>query len=574
MNNKISVKRTICFLLAVFMILAATGCSEKKTTKKKVIVRDNIIIRDPVDDSSSSDDSSDDNSFVDDTVEYFRRELLRSEEAAEAVSFDELHAENYTSEFTYQNVSLPAELSEYVIVYSTATDKNGAPTNARVLAEKLATFFKDNDNVNLSVMKDTEVTGNEKMIIVGDTAYYKSGLSETEFAVNVKGNNIVFEGGHIVMAEKAVDWFRTIKRESGKIATLSGTEDDFTSTVTIDGQTYVYVWGDEFDGEELVDSTKWKIGDHMPQWSDLEYIKTEDVCKVENGRLRMTGIRYLSEKSGDIGWATCGSYDTEQSMAYNGGYFEFDAKISYTKGILTPIWIMSNPEVGLQIPRSQYTAAWTIEFDIFETFANGNQWDVSIHKYYKPYDVTADGVRYQNGITMHSSDDNGNDAKITKFWGEDISSQFLNQTRYNSNWATWGLITSWRQHYDTTEDQKQMYIFEGKDLEELNDSYHKYGLLYTDTGYKMYIDGECWLEREWDTAWDGADCNNNNGLGYDLWYYLILNQHLYTPGSESNGFSTELHVDNTDLPISSYFDNVRLYQLPDRIMINTPAYTN
>ena len=33
-------------------------------------------------------------------------------------------------------------------------DKNGAPTNARILAEKLASFFKDNDNVTIPIKED------------------------------------------------------------------------------------------------------------------------------------------------------------------------------------------------------------------------------------------------------------------------------------------------------------------------------------------------------------------------------------------------------------------------------------
>ncbi len=569
MKNNISIKRIICFMLALLMLFAATGCKEKKR-KKKIIIRENIIVENPVDDYVSSDDSYGNNDFLDDTVDNSLRQLLRNEEEPEVIPFDDLHKETYLPEFTYKNVDFSGNLADYVIVYSTAVDKNGAATNARVLAEKLATFFKDNDNVNIPVKKDTEVTGTEKMIIVGDTAYYKSSLSETKFAVKLDGDNIVFEGGHQVMVEKAVDWFRTIKRESGKLATITGETDEFTSTVTIDGQKYVYVWGDEFDGEELVDNSKWKIGTHMPQWSDLEYLNNnEDVCYVENGKLRMTAIRYLSEKSADIGYASCGSYDTEQSMAYRNGYLEFDCKISYTKGVLFPLWMMSNPEVGLQIPREQFEVAWTIEFDIFETFANGNQWDVSIHKYYKD-----DGMGYNNGIELIDKDANGNDAKITMYNGKDISGEFTDQKRYLDGWANWGFITSLRNFYNSTENAKQMYKFEGDDLKVLNDTYHKYGLLYNEDGYKMYIDGECWLEREWDPAFDGVDCNNNNGWGYNMYYYLIMNQHPYTPASENNGFAPELHANNEDLPISSFIDNVRLYQLPNSIEIETPALRN
>ncbi|MDO4608516.1 MAG: hypothetical protein Q4B40_04920 [Clostridia bacterium] len=565
MKNNISVKRIVCFLLALFMLFTVVGCKEKKK-KKKVIIRNNVIVNEDYDFTTDFNASA---PIIDSVVERSKRQLLKAEKEEEVIPYDTIHKETFTPEFEYKNVAFSGNLADYVIVYSVDKDKNGAATNARVLAEKLATFFKDNDNVTIPVKKETEVSGNEKMIIVGDTIYHKSSLSETKFAVKLDGDNIIFEGGHQVMVEKAVDWFRTVKRENGKIATLTGETDEFTSTITLDGKKYVYVWGDEFDGEELVDKSKWKVGNHMPQWADLEYIATKDVCYVENGRLRMTGIRYLSEKSGDIGWATCGSYDTEQSMAYRNGYLEFDAKISYTKGVLMPLWTMSNPEVGLQIPREQFEVAWSIEFDIFETFANGNQWDVSIHKYYKD-----SGSGYNNKIELLDKDKDGNDAKITMYDGVDISDKFTDQERYKKGWAKWGFITSLRNFYDSEENAKQMYKFEGDALKKLNDTYHKYGFLYTKEGYKMYIDGECWLERKWDPAFDGVDCNNNNGWGYNMYYYLIMNQHLYTPASESSGFDVELHVDNRDLPISSFLDNVRLYQLPDSIEVETPALRN
>lgn len=572
MKLNISAKRIICFLLAVLMVLSVTGCKDtKKKKKKKVVVRNNIIVNAPEEDNNVDQVVSDTVTtpdYVEEVTTRAKRTLLKKEEEADAVSFDELHKETFTPEYTSQYVDW-AGPQGYVIVYSTSKDQNGASTNARVLAEKLKTFFKDNYNVTLDVFKDTEVAGNEKMILVGNTAYKNSALTEKQFAVTLLDNgNLFFEGGHQVMVEKAVDWFRTVKVESGKVATLSGTSDDFTSTVTIDGKQYVYVWGDEFDGSELVDNSKWDIGEHMSQWSDLEYLANEDVCYVENGRLRMTALRFLSEDSADKGYASCGSYDTANTMALMGGYFEYTAKISYTKGILPPFWFMSNPEVGTCIPLEQYRAPWNIEFDFFETFANGNQWDVSIHKYYKPYNVTIGGVNYSNGITYKAKDDDGKTINEMYYNGESIKGKVIWK---DSRYATYGTITSWRDFYDKEEDAKQMYIFSDEEVATLNDTYHTYGMLYTETGYKMYIDGKCWLERDWDTNWDGGDLDNNNGFGYNLYYYFIMNQHPYTPGSASSGFDSDLHVDNTTLPISTWVDSVRFYQLSDAINVISPA---
>ena len=592
MKMNISLKRTICFLLAVLMLISVVGCKENKKKKPpKVVIRDKVVLREHDSENNTNVDSSIPNNKVEEVTTRAKRALLDvPEEETEKIPFDTLHKEQAVPEFEYKNVNFAGNLADYVIVYSNSKDKNGASTNARILAEKLATFFKDNDNVQIPVKEEKTVTGSEKMIIVGDTAYYKSSLSENEFAVNIKGDNIVFEGGHIVMAEKAVDWFRTIKRENGKIATLNGKQDDFASTIKLENydKELVYVWGDEFDGDELVDRSKWHIGAHMPQWSDLEYLKNDEVCYVKDGKLRMTVIRKLSEDNPDVGWASCGSYDTEDTMSYRNGYIEFDAKISYTQGIIMPLWLMSNPDGGLIIPKEQYGAAWTLEFDIFETFSNGDTWDVSIHKYYKPYNYSHNGQLISNGIANVSTDENGNPAEITTFHGREIYRNIpgaskpeknVFQTKIVGGWAGWGYITSWRNAYNETtnpyynpdDNQKQKYTFTGEELEKLNDSYHRYGLLYTKDGYKMYIDGKCWLERDWVYDWDSTDAelNANNGWGYNLYYYLIMNQHPYTPTS---GYVPSMWIDNFDIPISSFINSVRVYQVSNEIDIFTPAY--
>ncbi|MBE6810411.1 MAG: hypothetical protein E7521_05085 [Ruminococcaceae bacterium] len=582
---KISIKRISCFLLALLMVLTVVGCKEEKKKKpQKVVVRDKITVvpsNKDEDDSTNSDISNNDNDNTEDAVTRAKRDLLKKEKEEKVLSFDELHKETFYPEYESQNVDW-AGPEGYVIVYSPSTDKHGATTNMRVLANKLAVFFKDNDNVDLPVYKDTDpaLEGVTKMIIVGDTAYYKSNLKETEFAVNLKGDKLVFEGGHFVMAEKAVDWFITIKREKGKVATLKGTQDNFTSTKTVNGMDLVYVWGDEFDGIEHVDKTKWQVAGHMATNPDLAFIDNEEVCGVENGRLRLSGIRYLPEDTDQYAHATHGSYDTAHTMAYRNGYIEIHAKLAYTQGSLPPLWLMSNPEESSAIPREQFTAPWTCEVDIFETFSNGNRWDVSFHKYYKSYDVVYDGVRYSNGITYQQYDENGNLANRILFNGEEIYSlagidkyNKINIREDGDRYQTWGTITSWRDHYDSIEESKQQYVFTGEALEKLNDTYHTYGYLHTAEGYKVYLDGECWLERDWDTAYDGVDgfdCNNNNGWGYELYYYLIMNQFIYTPGTSLGQWA--VIEDNRTLPISSWIDHVRLYQLPDQIDVCTPAY--
>lgn len=585
---KISIKRISCFLLAILMVISVVGCKEeKKKNSNKVVVRDKITVvpstKDESDDSTNSDVPDSDNDYVDQAATRAKRDLLKKEEEVKTLSFDEMYPETSTPDFTTTSVDW-AGPEGYVIVYSPAKDKNGAPTNARVLAEKLKVFFKDNDNVELPVYKDTDpaLTGNEKMILVGDTAYQKSKLSEQEYALTLLDNgNLFFEGGHIVMTEAAVDWFRTLERENGKLALVTGTREEFTSTKTLAGEKYVYVWGDEFDGEEYIDYSKWSTGDHMVQNADFAYFDSEEHLYVENGRLRMTAKRYLSETNSTYAYSAIGSVDTPETMAYRSGYFEIDARLSYVQGCLPPLWLMSNPEEASILPREQYTAPWTVEIDIFETFGNGNMWDVSFHKYYKPYDYVINGVRYSNGITFKQYDEVGNQINEMYYNGTPLSDKIIwNEDAY----ATYGIITQWRQayhyanykdsqYYNPAKNREHQYVFEGEALEKLNETYHTYGFLHDANGFKVYLDGECWFEGDWLTDIDarvpGFDCDNNNGWGYDLYYYFIMNQYIYTPSSQ---WSSDKWVTNESLPISSYIDAIRLYQLPDKIDILTPAY--
>lgn len=583
---KIFIKRLVCFALAVIMVISVVGCKETKKKKpQKVVVRDKItVVPSNKDENNDSTNSDVPNNSVEDLTTRAKRDLLKKEEVEKIIPFDEMYPEN--SKPTFKSTSVDwAGPEGYVIVYSPSKDKNGAPTNARVLAEKLKTFFKDNDNVELPVYKDTDpaLTGSEKMILVGDTAYQKSNLSEKEYALTLLDNgNLFFEGGHIVMTEAAIDWFRTVKREKGKLALITGESDDFTSTLTLAGKEYVYVWGDEFDGSEYIDRSKWCTGKHMVQNPDFAYFDSDEHISVENGRLRMTAKRYLSDEYEAYGYSSIGSVDTPETMAYRSGYIEFDARLSYVQGCLPPLWLMSNPEEATILPRKQLTAPWTVEIDIFETFGNGNMWDVSFHKYYKPYDQVIDGVRYSNGITYKQYDEAGNQINEMYLNGVPLSDKII---WTEDAYATWGTITQWRhayrsydykdsQYYNPEKDREHQYIFEGEALEKLNETYHRYGFLHDANGFKVYLDGECWFEGDWLTDFDarvpGFDCDNNNGWGYDLYYYLIMNQYIYTPASK---WTSEMWVVNESLPISSYIDAVRLYQLPDQIDVLTPAYS-
>ncbi|MBQ8741404.1 MAG: hypothetical protein IJY79_07660 [Clostridia bacterium] len=257
MNLNISYKKIICFLLAVLMLLSTVGCAQetKKKKKKKVIVTtEQVIVKNDKDDDDDKNnnntvivDKDDNNDTISDKKTLPKRPLPEEKVTTVVEKYQEVFEPEF--EYDYADWAGP---EGYTVVYS-----HSEPNN-RIPAANLVTFIKDNYNVNLGLpVKDNsaEAQAATKKILIGDTAFKTSTLKDTEYAVTVCDNgDLFFEGGHYAMVETAEEWFETVDIKSGKVATLYGTNEEFKSTVTLNGKTYNYVWGDEFDGDALVDN--------------------------------------------------------------------------------------------------------------------------------------------------------------------------------------------------------------------------------------------------------------------------------------------------------------------------------
>ncbi len=570
MNFKISVKKLACFLLAALMLLATVGCSEG-TTKKRVVKKKVVIVNEPVVDDTSSDDEP----IADDTDddEY---EVPRAQRPLPLVDEEEEYVEPIVPEFTSSYVDFDLT-SDYVIVYAVDTwtgryegksnGGNGDPiaitttANNRVSANNLKTFIKDNYNLNLEVVKDTDpkATAATKKILVGDTAFYKSSLAENDFAVKVSGNNLIFEGGHFAMVENAVKWFKTVEVQDGKVAILDGIESDFKSTVTLDnGITYTYVWGDEHSGEEVFDSNKWQQTAHKDDAGDdlSNVFNDTHFNAVENGKMRLTGDRYYDETDALVGYAMSGSTQTDNAMLFRNGYVEFRARLPYTRGAFPAIWSLSTRnELETSVPN--YTVndgygvyknrVWNIEFDLFESFADTTFMTTTVHKWYMSID------NYKA-----ATEDSLATANIWLEWGDGTKFDVYNSLKYpnyNLNSSIYTVAYSSAYSYDWK------YYFPNP--ENLNNEYHTYAYLYTSEGTSVYIDGNKFLEFDWDPAYDYIDnidvSRNNNGVGYNFWHYLIYDMMLYTPAKYPNlEYSKVLTPE--DCPLNMYVDYVRIYQ--------------
>ncbi|MBR5472999.1 MAG: hypothetical protein IKU82_03325 [Clostridia bacterium] len=553
MNFKISFKRIVCLLIAAAMVVTVIGCSQKTTNKKKKVIKKKVVIVQSNDDvQDNTNNLNNDNVNTNDKIN-----TLKPREIPGIKTKTEKYKEVFTPEFESKNVDW-AGPDGYTIVYDSDAVEN------RVLANKLATFFKDGENVILSVKADTDSTivNDGKLILIGDTAFKTSKLKETEFAVTLLDNgNLFFEGGHNTMVEKAVDWFRTVERVEGKVATLTGTQDDFTSKVTVLGKDYVYVWGDEFDGDEFMDTSKW--GQRMRnEYSDLKIVHNDPHFQyVENGRLRISVDRYFDPADGDIGWGAHGSCNSYGDMIFQNGYLEMKVRFDYGQGSFPALWLMTDSSpLERYVPNyEQYSGRYfNLETDIFEFFGKGTHAAANMHKW------------YDSSKAVQIMDEDGNPTKLYTVYGVNG----VELTDYIKNgWSGWGqgryssFSWEWR-------DLANTFNFSEEESKTLYKDYHLYQMIYTPESVKFGIDNNWYCEWPLEVAFDYIDgidpTNNNNGVGMNFWHYLFLDQYVYPPSrAEEKGADAVITIDSA--PLDSYVDYVRLYQLPDQIAIITSA---
>ena len=562
MSFKFSLKRTLCFLLAVAMLLTTVGCAQETTKKKKKVIKKKVVV--VQNDENTNNNATDNNNNIRDNIEYPDYNPTPSDPPRRQIPTLNLAKEKYVEpivpEFESENVDW-AGPADYTIVYDADIAAN------KVLATKLATFFKDSDNVILEVKADTDPTlqNNGKLIFVGDTIFKTSDLKKTEFAVTLlDSGNLFFEGGHNTMVEKAVDWFRTVERVSGKVAVLKGTQSDFVDSVNVFGKDYVYVWGDEFDGEEFMDTSKWSQMSRN-EYPDLKIVYNDPHFQyVENGRLRISVDRYFDPTNGEIGWGAHGSYNSCSDMIFKNGYLEMKVRIDYGQGSFPALWLLTN-ETPLEkyVPNyEQYKNRYfNLETDIFEFFGSGTHATVNVHKW------------YNQSLACEELDENGNGTGLYRIFG--VNGVELTDYIKNPIWRNAGhsqgrfcaFVWNWPE-------KPNQFNFSEEETETLYKDYHLYQMLYDGETVKVGIDNNWYCEWELDVNFDyieGTDpTNNNNGIGYNFWHYLYLDQYVYPPSriaeKDANSIIT---IDSA--PLDSYVDYVRLYQLPDDIAVITSA---
>ena len=685
-------KKFACLLLALLMLLGTVGCKDNggSKKKKKVIIKKKVIVENN-DDESNNDNNQSNIEIVapGDTEQEEPKEEVKTlpERPLPEVLLEEAYEEwkePYVPEFEHEYKALNIT-EDYVIVYAledwTATKRQESATKvdngdgtyslktryitstgfSRLAAYDLQKYFKDKLDLKLDVQKDTAVAADAKKILVGDTIYSPSNsLAENEFAVRVDGDNLVIEGGHFAMVTKAAKWYESLEVKPGQVATLKGKTDDFKTQVTLNGITYDYVWGDEFDGYEFINAESWGQSTFGDERSDdfISVMNDPYFHYVENGRLRLTADRYYDESNPAMGYASSGDTNTEGRMQFRNGYFEFRARLPYRRGAFPAIWTMSNvdnkklPNYDFDDGYGQFNKVyWTIEFDLFESFADADHMTTTIHKWYSDAGIGASGDNpsisvpdTQVKLTDEQIVDLAQRAADYKYysWLNDTNKiQFMMDEEdvekygiYSKSKDKYAFDTSILTKDVTDEDgnvvdkefvyypiyllgDHEMYedgkldIFDYRlrpftnmnkngntyaysftypgtgsenivgsvkdgiydwtwqfDPATINNEYHIYAFHYTSDHCTVSMDGVPFLDFDWDPAYDYFDANgdgkiadvsyNNNGVGFNLWHYFIIDMMIYTPNNFKIDEARKLV--KGDYPFNLYIDWVRCYQ--------------
>lgn len=375
--------------------------------------------------------------------------------------------------------------------------------NAKESALVLQTYFKKVCNIELEIITDEHQTI-EKEILIGNTNRKESkiDLSESELEVSVSDQKLVFSAGHYITLDSAIKKYTRLPYKDGKTNVFK-LDTDFVST-KLEG--YEYVWGDEFEGNDI-DLTKWDFVKKMEGSPSIEISYDKDVISVEDGRLKLHALHYFNAERQGTEFKVPYSVATEKKMNYVYGYVEIRARVPHLKGAWPSFWTQSTDYLS-----GTRNKDYLVEVDIFEVFGSTNKVIPNLHKWY-------------------SSDyDYGK-----KHLGESTGAYH----------TTWGEL----------EDNKDIWVWENEN--NVSNEYHTFGYEWTPTEYSMYVDGTKYMSFDITKSYD----KSTDTTGYHDPQFLMFNNHVFTEDSTSIG---SLIKDSIDLmPTCYYIDYCRVYQKKD-----------
>ncbi len=352
-----------------------------------------------------------------------------------------------------------------------------------------------------AVVSDDSAAETGSELLLGKTNRAESAsVALGEYASKVVNGKLVISAGHSIALEEAVNTLMSVPFRNNAAPVFSGYSEFDASVTLASGNTYSYVWGDEFIGDSL-NRDKWVCStssSKMSGFSDMPILDTEEVVKVTDGRLRLSAIPYSIPGNDKVKYAVPASVHSQGTMEYRYGYAEIRAKVPFERGVWPSFWMQSNAVLG-----GRKCTDYFVEVDVFEIFGTDNRVVPNLHKWYRP-----------------SHDSSTHDCTLT--------------------------VT----HTATGTDK--VYNFSNEQT--LDYEYHTYGFEWTPTEMSMYVDGYRYKTYDISKSYDA--CSDISGFNDPM--FFIFNNHLFSPASS---YKPNLITDNESIIPAHYeIDYFRLYQ--------------
>lgn len=392
--------------------------------------------------------------------------------------------------------------ADYVIVIPAGNSE------ARDTAEVLQSYYQATAKVTLKIVTDATAE-KDKEILIGKTKRSESNgdMAVADLKVSVQGDKLVFDGGHDVTVDSAVQKFCRLDYESGKANTFAVTTDFSTSPNVVGLEDYEYVWGDEFEGTD-VDMTKWSFHSHMTGTTRAMISYDRDVIDTGDGRLKLHALRYFDPEREGTNYKMPYSTTTKNNMNFIYGYAEIRARMPFFKGAWPSFWTQSTDVVSSKYGRTR-TQEYFVEIDVFEVFGSPDKVVSNIHKWYN--------ANYYDYNTIHN-----------------IENATSNHTQWN----------------------KEKDVWQGNALT-VNQEYHVYGWEWNTKEMVIYVDGEKIMTYDIVNSYD----KYTDMTGFHDPEFVMFNNHVT---STDASYQVGVIEDSLDmLPSEYYIDYFRLYQKND-----------
>lgn len=339
--------KTICLSLAIVLTITLIGC--KKDNNSSTISSSSEPDVSSSEASSSTDSSEEEYVYQGSYDDFFSNK----DPFSVGDTNESTPPKRPTDNLVVTNKSWSGP-SGYVIVVPAGN------TKAKETAEALKNHFIKANGVTLKIAEDTTAE-TKKEILIGKTNRSQSNknLADSKLKVSVVGEKLVFDGGHDVTVDMAVQNFMLLTSGSREVPTFEE-KTDFSSTKN---SVYQYVWGDEFYGNSLNKNYWSDTSTKMTGAGVITVESTPETISVGNGALKLTAYKDAKGK-----YHVPTSVHTQPTMNFRFGYVEMRAKLSLELGSFASFWtrsISDNPKAAVA-PSMELDHFF--EVDMFEVF--------------------------------------------------------------------------------------------------------------------------------------------------------------------------------------------------------------